>query len=128
MSKSKYKEKDKPAVPKARNDAYVMMLFITFLAIVAGCVLMYLDHQEYGGQQPPKLPTPTASKLGESDGKAAAILELHEQAASEDFVVQDSSLSLVRQHTRTNGWQLLLVLLIHILLETKAAFQSTAPT
>jgi hypothetical protein len=61
MAKSKYKEKEKPVGPKARNDAYVMMLFITFLAIVAGCVLMYLDNQDYGGKAAPKEPVPTAS-------------------------------------------------------------------
>jgi hypothetical protein len=61
MAKSKYKEKEKPVGPKARNDAYVMMLFITFLAIVAGCVLMYLDNQDYGGKPAPKEPVPTVS-------------------------------------------------------------------
>ena len=66
MSKSNYKEKDKPAVPKARNDAYVMMLFITFLVIVAGGVLMYLDNEEYGKLAPPKEPIPTLQKLGEA--------------------------------------------------------------
>ena len=72
MSKSKYKEKDKPAVPKARNDAYVMMLFITFLAIVAGCVLMYLDNEEYGKLAPPKEPIPDLKKLGDPDTGAGA--------------------------------------------------------
>ena len=62
MAKSKTKEKDKekPVGPRARNDAYVMMLFITFVAIVAGTVLMYLDFDEYGGKQPTPPP-----KIGE---------------------------------------------------------------
>jgi hypothetical protein len=66
MAKGKYKEKDKdkPAGPKARNDAYVMMLFITFVAIVTGCILMYLDNEEYGKIAPPKEPIPTIPKLG----------------------------------------------------------------
>lgn len=62
---AKYKESDKPVRPRARNDAYVMMLFITFLAIVAGTVLVYLDHDQYGGK-PPTAPPPvqTSSDAG----------------------------------------------------------------
>ena len=44
--------------PQARNDAYTMMLFITFAALVAGCVLLYMDHDEYG-----KTPAPAQSKI-----------------------------------------------------------------
>jgi hypothetical protein len=54
MAKTKYKEKEKPVGPRARNDAYVMMLFVTLVAIIAGSVLMYLDHEEYGKNAPPK--------------------------------------------------------------------------
>jgi hypothetical protein len=71
MAKSKYKEKEKPVGPKARNDAYVMMLFITFLAIVTGCVLMYLDNEEYGKIAPPKENIPTLPKLGDGDAGPA---------------------------------------------------------
>jgi len=71
MAKSKTKEKEKgiekPVGPKARNDAYVMMLFITLVAIVAGTVLMYLDFEEYGGKQPPAVP-----KVGELDTKGVS--------------------------------------------------------
>lgn len=59
MAKTKTKDKDaekKPTGPRARNDAYVMMLVITFLAIVTGSVLMYLDNQEYGSKPPPTAP------------------------------------------------------------------------
>jgi hypothetical protein len=74
-SKSKEKEKerekdrdaDKPARPdrpKPRNDAYVMMLVITFFAIVAGCVLLYLDNEEYGSKQPTKEAAPVLPDLG----------------------------------------------------------------
>lgn len=59
-------KKTDTARPRARNDAYVMMLFVTFLAIVGGCVLMYLDNEEYGGKPPP-----TAPKIGEIDTKTA---------------------------------------------------------
>ena len=64
---AKTKTKDKITGPRARNDAYVMMLFITLVAIVTGTVLMYLDVDEYGGKTPP-----TAPKVGELDSKAAA--------------------------------------------------------
>jgi hypothetical protein len=77
--KAKYKEKekdevkerdrDRPERPKAKNDAYVMMLVITFLAIVAGCALLYLDNDQYGGKSPPKEVIPALTDLG--GGKAA---------------------------------------------------------
>jgi hypothetical protein len=59
-------KKDKPAGPRARNDAYVMMLFITLVAIVAGCVMMYLDNEEYGKTVPPKDVVYSPPKLGEA--------------------------------------------------------------
>jgi|ERR1700722_14004614 len=66
MAKSKSDEKTKPAGPRARNDAYVMMLFITLVAIVTGTVLMYLDNEEYGKTPPPKEPQITAiPRLGD---------------------------------------------------------------
>ncbi len=71
MAKAKTKDKDadkgKSAGPRPRNDAYVMMLFLTFAAIVAGSVMMYLDHEEYGGKAAPKEPIPALPKLGESN-------------------------------------------------------------
>src|SRR5262245_45274705 len=66
MAKTKEKEKDKASGPRPRNDSYVMMLFLTFVAIVAGTVLMYLDFEEYGGKQPPKENVPALPKLGDS--------------------------------------------------------------
>jgi hypothetical protein len=36
------------AGPKARNDAYTGLLAISLLALLGGCVLMYLDHDELG--------------------------------------------------------------------------------
>lgn len=64
MAKTKDRNADKASGP--RNDAYVMMLLITFVAILAGTVLMYLDHAEYGGKAAPKEPVPTLPKLGDS--------------------------------------------------------------
>jgi hypothetical protein len=73
MAKTKTREKesdrDRPERPRARSDAYVMMLFITLIAIAVGCVLMYLDHEEYGGKSPPKEVAPTLPKLGEGEAK-----------------------------------------------------------
>ncbi len=56
------------AVPtaKPRNDAYVAMLVITFLAMVAGCVLLYLDIQQYEGKSPPQAPAPALPELGKA--------------------------------------------------------------
>jgi len=65
----KERDRDRPARPKAKNDAYVMMLVITFLAIVAGCALLCLDNDQYGGKQPPKEVIPALTDLG--GGKAA---------------------------------------------------------
>jgi hypothetical protein len=44
-------------VTATRNDAYTGFLAISFLAMVAGCVLLYLDYQNYEGKTPPKAPT-----------------------------------------------------------------------
>ena len=75
MAKAKYKESDdkpKRAEPVKRNGAYVMMLFITFVAIVTGCVLLYLDNEEYGAKQPPPPTAVTIQKLGDLNKTAAA--------------------------------------------------------
>ena len=56
--------KKRNAPPKPRNDAYTTMLFITFVSIVIGCVLMALDASEYEGSTPPASPTLTLPKLG----------------------------------------------------------------
>lgn len=72
--------KDKPKIerPRAKSDAYVMMLFITFVSIVTGAALMYLDFAGtkelgigedpgYSNQKAPADIVPTAlPKLGES--------------------------------------------------------------
>ncbi len=68
MAKAKYKESDdKPKRPEPvkRDGAYVMMLFITFVAVVTGAVLMYQDHDEYSGKTAPKEPVPALQKLGD---------------------------------------------------------------
>ena len=75
MAKTKTKPKaaSKPAAkssgnaPKARNDAYTLMLFVTFVAIVTGCILLYLDFDEYGQQKAPTTSPPAMQKLGGDD-------------------------------------------------------------
>lgn len=70
-SKEEPDEKDL-RTPVARDGAYVMMLFVTLVAIVAGCVFMYLDNDEYGGKAPPKETAINILKLG-TEPKADAI-------------------------------------------------------
>lgn len=61
---AKKEEDPKRPTPVARDGAYVMMLVMAFLAIVVGCVLMYLDNEEYGGKSPPKEAAPVVQALG----------------------------------------------------------------
>ena len=61
-----------PARAKPKNDAYTMMLFATLVAIGLGCVLMYLDFDEYGQKSPPKENPPALPKLGEEPRAVAA--------------------------------------------------------
>ena len=71
MAKSKDKttdDKDSPAPAGPRMDAYVLMLFITLLALAGGTTLMYLDYDEYGSKVPPdpfREKGATPPKLGE---------------------------------------------------------------
>lgn len=70
MAKAKYKEKDdgpRRPEPVKRDGAYVMMLFITLVAIVTGCVLMHLDHDEYSSKASPPPPGLTIQKLGDAN-------------------------------------------------------------
>jgi len=73
MAKTKYKERDeerteRPTRPRPANDAYVMMLVITFFAILVGCVMLYKDYEQYGAKAPPKEVIPALNDLG--SGKA----------------------------------------------------------
>jgi hypothetical protein len=56
--------------PKPQTDAYVIMLLITFFAILVSCVLLYLDHSEYGSKSPAKEVAPTLPELGKGEAKA----------------------------------------------------------
>lgn len=62
----KYKDEDaKRPQPVARDGPYVMMLFLTLVAIATGCVLMYLDADEYSSKSPPAVTAPAPQKLGD---------------------------------------------------------------
>jgi hypothetical protein len=43
--------------PKAKptNDAYTGMLVVSFVALLVGCVLMYMDYSQYDSKPPTKL-------------------------------------------------------------------------
>jgi hypothetical protein len=43
--------------PKAKptNDAYTGMLVVSFIALLVGCGLLYLDYSQYDPKQPAKL-------------------------------------------------------------------------
>lgn len=62
----------RPAGPVARNDAYTMLLFVTFVAIVTACVLLFVDFDEYGQQKAPSTSPPAIQKLGDADKIAPA--------------------------------------------------------
>lgn len=48
MAKKKRRKKSGPA-QKQRATVYTMMLIFSFLALVLGCVLMYLEIEKYDG-------------------------------------------------------------------------------
>lgn len=62
-------DRPKRTEPVKRDGAYVMMLFIALVATATGCVLLYLDNDEYGGKPAPKEPAPVVMKLGEAPPK-----------------------------------------------------------
>ncbi|VTR91022.1 unnamed protein product [Gemmata massiliana] len=69
MARSRTRDDRDDDVPKRpeqvkRDGPYVVMLFITLVAIAAGCVLLYLDNSEYGGKSPPKEGAPNVRSLG----------------------------------------------------------------
>ncbi|AWM41431.1 hypothetical protein GobsT_75210 [Gemmata obscuriglobus] len=68
------RDDDRPRRPEPvkRDGPYVVMLFITFMAVTIGCVLLYLDFSEYGGKSAPSTPVPAVLKLGEAAPPATA--------------------------------------------------------
>src|SRR5262245_56452090 len=64
--------------------------------------------------------------LAHGHGETTAILELDQDAASQDFLCEHSSLSLGRHHPAADRRQLGLELLVHILLKAQATLQPAA--
>lgn len=42
---------------KPTNDAYTGMLAISLIALIVGCVMLYLDFNQYGTEPPPVVQT-----------------------------------------------------------------------
>ena len=53
-------EIDEQDTSVATNDAYTGMLAISLVALLLGCALLYLDYDQYGGKDPPKVSAPDA--------------------------------------------------------------------
>ena len=70
---SKGAEKPTRGRPAYRTEpVYTVMTFVTFVAMAAGCALLYLDFEEYGKQIPAKETIPALSKLGDAPKAAPA--------------------------------------------------------
>jgi hypothetical protein len=48
---------------KPSNDAYTGMLVVSFVALLIGCALLYMDYSQYGDKTPPKV-TRDAKEVG----------------------------------------------------------------
>lgn len=64
MAKQRIPTPDLEPTVKAQNDAYTGMLAISLIALITGCVLLFLDYSQYHpDRSPPKvskvLPTAT---------------------------------------------------------------------
>jgi len=46
--------------PKPRNDVYTILLSISLLAMLVGCLLLYWDYNTYKDKKPPGVPKPPA--------------------------------------------------------------------
>jgi hypothetical protein len=52
---------DEP-VAQPRNDAYTGLLALSLLAMVASCVILYLDYAQYGTQKAPSATVPAPAR------------------------------------------------------------------
>ena len=71
MAKKTASKRETDRVKPRTEPVYTIMVFITFVAMVVGCALMYLDHSEYGGKAPQKETPPTLPKLGDQPSDKA---------------------------------------------------------
>jgi hypothetical protein len=58
---------DLPEAPP-QTDAYTWILVISLLAMLTGCILLYLDYSSYTDQKPQQPPTPQPIQVGEPAG------------------------------------------------------------
>jgi hypothetical protein len=63
---------ERPRPARRTEPVYTVMTFITFVAMAAGCALLYLDFEEYGKQSPTKETIPPLPKLGDAPAGGAA--------------------------------------------------------
>lgn len=66
MAKKKPPEAKGKQVHAPGEPVYTVMAFVTFVALALGCVLLYLDFDEYGGKTAPGEKVPTLTKLGDA--------------------------------------------------------------
>ncbi|MBX9624600.1 MAG: hypothetical protein K2X82_12400 [Gemmataceae bacterium] len=63
----------RPAAPKGPGEpVYTVMAAVTLLAMLVGCALLYLDHEDYGKQNVPTEKVPALPPLGGGDAKGTA--------------------------------------------------------
>src|SRR4051812_12560155 len=62
---------DAPAQAQPRADAYTGMLVLSLVALMAGCLFLYLDYSQYEGKSaPPKAAPPAATTTVPATGGA----------------------------------------------------------
>lgn len=66
MAKKSKGSSERPRPARRTEPVYTVMTFITFVAMAAGCALLYLDFEEYGKQSPQKETIPALPKLGDA--------------------------------------------------------------
>ena len=55
MARARTRTPPDDRVPKPRSDAYVGLLVISLIAMITGCVFLYLDFNQYGETKAPKV-------------------------------------------------------------------------
>jgi hypothetical protein len=78
-----------PDAAPAQNDAYTGMLALALIALIGGCVLLYLDYSQYEGKSPPptpkySVPAPAAAPPAAPPQQAAPMPPMQEQKAAEE--------------------------------------------
>ena len=63
--KTKESPAKKASPPRAGEPVYTIMAFISLVAIIIGCALLYMDFEDYGKQAAPTEKVPALPKLGE---------------------------------------------------------------